>query len=285
MLPTVSIICVNYNGLEQVKQFLASVKTLNYPKKNLETVVVDNGSHDGSIQLISKQFPRVKLIPLKNNHGYGPALNIGIRLAKSSYIFIANNDLKLHPDSLKTLVEYSIKHPDIGILGGKLISKINGAPSSGFSTFNYWTGIVKMAKKEVRKITEVQWVQGCAMVVAKKTLDKIGLFDERFSKIYFEDLDLCRRTQKAGLKTVIIPKAIFYHYQSFTMDKIMPKSIKLYYWNKSKIGFIFKYGNFWQIMSILSIQLLVSIYHSIMDRPYYIKVFLKALRWNLKNQH
>lgn len=285
MLPTVSIICVNYNGKQQIREFINSVKKLNYPRQKVETIVVDNASSDRSTQLILRLFPKVKLIPLKRNIGYGPALNIGISHAQSSYFFIANNDLVIHPDSLKTLIDYNTKHPEVGILGGQIISKITGFPSSGYQTFNYWTGTVKMINKDIKKIAEVPWVQGCAMLIAKTTIEKIGLFDERFSKTYFEDLDLCKRAQYAGYKTVINPQAIFYHYQSFTMDGVVQKYVKWYYWNKSKIGFIFKYGNFWQIFTVLSLQFVSSIFKSILNHPYHVKLFSKALLWNLKNRH
>ena len=280
---SVSILCVNFNGKDQIKDFLLSVNKLRFDKKNLETIVIDNYSTDGSTDLIEKEFKDVKLIKLKENKGYAPALNIGIAAARGNYFLITNNDLTLGPNCLNTLLAYSKNHPKVAIAGGKIISKKNRREIiSSYQTFNYLTGKIEMGKIAIKKPTSVQWVQGCAMFIPKKILKIIGPFDAGFAKIYFEDLDLCRRAQLAGFQTVVIPKAVFYHFQSFTMDNLVSKKFKWSNWHKNKIRFVLKHASPFQIVTILIFEATSSIFQTFFKNQPHIGPFLNALVVNFK---
>lgn len=282
--PKISILCVNYNGQDQITDFLKSTQKLHYPKDKLQTIVVDNHSTDNSISLIEKNFKDVQVVKLAKNSGYAPAINIGLAKTQGQYTLIANNDLVLSPKSLSILVDFCQKNPDVAIVGGKILSKADSSKIISLcQTFNYTTGRVQMVTKNIKKPQNVQWVQGAAMLIPKSTFVKIGTFDPGFEKIYFEDLDLCRRAQLQNLKTVIVPSAIFYHYQSYTMDNLVTKNFKWYNWHKNKIRFALKHASPFQVVTILIFEAAASILQTFFKNQPHIGPFIKALVTNFKN--
>lgn len=282
MQDKVTILSVNYNGGRQNLKLLNSIKKLKYPQNRLEVIIVDNHSTDGSFDLVKNKFPKINLIRQKTNLGYGPALNIGIKRAKGHYVFIVNNDIIIDPNCLNVLRNLMKKSSDNTILGPKLIPVEQNRPTATLQKFNYWTGHVNMKAQQIRKISSVEWIQGCAMFSSKQTFKKIGYFDEGFEKIYFEDLDLCKRAQKLGIKTQVNPKALVYHVQSHTIDKI-PLSFKWFYWHKNKIRFAVKHASFLQVVSIILFDVLASAYWTIIRRQPNFTNLIKALVANYKN--
>lgn len=282
-LPSVSIITPNWNGGNEPLEFIQSIKKLHYPQKRIEIIVVDNGSTDGSPEKIAKKYPDVKLIRLKENIGYGPALNIGIKKSKGEYIFIGNDDLVLKKGSLERLATYLLENPNAGIVGGKIYFK--NAPkkiASAGQRYNFFTGEIADYPNS-NKEKEVMWVQGCAYLFPRSLINKIGMYDEGFAKIYFEDFDLCLRAKKTGFKVIYYPKAIFYHGQSTTMDKTS-SSFKLFQWYKNKFRFILKQANLFQIFTSINLQLLVyTPYKAFVLRNKSFIPVMQSLFWNLKH--
>lgn len=279
--PKVSIIFPNYNGGREPLECLASIAKLNYPKNKTEVIVVDNNSTDGSDIAIKERFGKVKLIKNNQNLGFARAVNLGIRKSSGEYIFIGNDDLLFGENSLKILVNYSLKHPKIGILGGKIFFKAapNKICSAGY-IMNKWTGNVHPAPNPDKK-KEPDWLQGCALLVPRKVLDKVGLLDPAY-KLLFDDYDLCHRIRKAGLKVVYIPEAIFWHGESLTVDRNKPH--KYYHWYKSKFRFLLKNMSTINVFSILLIQFfLITPFRAIVLRDGRFMPFLKGLFWNIKN--
>ncbi len=120
----VSIISVNYNGIRYLKTFLESLQNLDYRKKNLEVIVVDNGSNDGSVKFINENFPNVKVIESPTNLGFGRGNNLGIKQAKGDLIFLVNNDTLMDRGSLKNAVKTFNKwkkSKKIGAINAKMV--------------------------------------------------------------------------------------------------------------------------------------------------------------------
>jgi len=287
--PPVSIIFPNHNGGSEPLECLRSIKNLNYPKNRIEVIVVDNNSTDGSLQKVKSQKSKVKstgqnlkIIENKVNVGFAKAINQGINSSHGEFIFITNDDIIFDKDSLKILVEYLIAYPNVGVAGGKIFSKKRPTQviSCGYM-MNKWTGnIYPFSNPNV--IKEPDWVQGCAMLVPKAVLNKIGMLDENFSLIYFEDFDLCIRAKKAGYSIAYIPSAHFWHGQSKTMDKNLQH--KYYQWYKNKVRFIIKNLPIFNILSILLIQFfIITSYRALVLRDRRFIPFLKGFYWNIKN--
>lgn len=293
--PKVTVIFPNFNGGKEPLDCLRSIKNLNYPKNKIGVIVIDNNSTDGSDKQIKKRFPKVILIKNQINLGFAKAINQGINQASGDYIFVANDDLVFEKNSLKNLIDFSLKNPRIGVLGGKIFFKTlknkhsfsankhsfsaNKISSSGYM-MNRWTGEVQLASKP-NKIKEPDWIQGCAMLIPRKVFKKIGLLDENYTHL-FEDYDFCLRARLAGYKIVYIPNAKFWHGESLTADK--NKSLKYFHWYRNKIRFILKNYPIINIISILLFQtLLVTPYRAIFLRDGRLLPFLKGLIWNIKN--
>lgn len=275
--PLVSIVFPNFNGGREPIDCLASIYRLSYPK--FEVIVIDNNSTDGSFEKIRKKFPKVKLIKNNENLGFAKAVNQGIKLSKGEYVFIGNDDIVFEKNSLKILIDSFLKDKSIGIMGGKIFSKKNKKKiiSSGHM-MNLWTGNIKPLKTDETQ-GEPFWIQGCAMLIPKLVLNKVGFLDPGFNH-FFEDIDLCMRVRKIGLKVVYIPNAIFWHGDSISSNKNLPQ--KYYFWYKNKFRFILKNLHVYNILSIVLIQVFViTPYRSLVLRDGRLFPFLKGAGWNL----
>ena len=124
MTSKVSIISVNYNGVKLLGDFLDSVKLQNYPKALIETIVVDNGSHDGSVEYLRNNYPWVKIVVSKKNLGFGGGNNLGIKYSKGSFLLLVNNDTYLDEHCLTNLIktfEKWSKKNKVGAVSAKMI--------------------------------------------------------------------------------------------------------------------------------------------------------------------
>lgn len=278
--PTVSIIFPNYNGGNEPLDCLKSINKLKFNKEKIEIIVVDNNSTDNSDINIRKKYPLVKLIKMKRNYGFAKAVNIGISKSHGDYIFIANDDLIFEENSLQIMVDYQTSNKQTGLVGGKIYYKYSPhkIASSGFF-MNKWTGNIFRAK-QVDKIKEPDWCQGCAILVPKQVLNKVGLLDPSYT-LSFDDYDLCLRIKKAGYKIIYLPKAIFWHGESLTVNKNKP--FKYYHWYKSKFRFILKHFPLINIISIFLFQFLIVMpYRVLILRDGRLLPFTRGIYWNIK---
>jgi len=275
-LPKVSIIFSNLNGGSQPLECLASIQKLTYPRAKIETIVIDNGSMDGSPEKIAKKFPDVKLIRLKKAIGLPASLNLGIRRSTGQLIFIANDDIVLEKNSISRMASYLKNHQDIGVLGGKVFYKDQPKKlTDSASSFNFYLGSIKKPNNQ----SGVLWLQSCAIMIPKTVFDKIGLFDEGFYPLYFDDFDFCLRAKKCNVKLAVLPQAIFWHGYGKTTEK-SSSSQRYYWWYRNKIRFMLKNASPIQILSSLSCQIFVSSIRSIIERQ---NLLLPLFRASLKN--
>lgn len=285
--PIVSIIFPNYNGGKEPLECLESISRLNYSKDKIEIIIIDNNSKDGSLENIKKQKAKIKnikftIIENKENVGFPKAINQGIKKSTGDYIFIGNDDLIFEKNSIKSMIDYITKNKKIGVLGGKIFSKQNKKQvvSNGYM-FDKWTGNIYRSKVD-NKISHPDWIQGCAMLVPKYIFGEIGLLDENYSLIYFEDLDFCFRVRKKGYSIVFNPQSSFYHGESTSVNKNV--SLKYFYWYKNKILFCLKNLSFLQsTIILLNMFFIVMPYRAIVLQDKRYLPFLKGLLWNITN--
>lgn len=278
--PKVSIVFSNFNGGKEPINCLNSIRRLNYPQSSLEVIVIDNHSTDGSYQAIKNSFSFAKVLRQKKNLGFAKAINLGVKIAKGDFIFITNDDIIFEKNSLKTLTDFALKHNDC-IIGGKQVHSQTKKFIAGGRKFSLWTGMQTNIKTRSPVICDQ--VDGCAMLIPRKVIKDIGLFDERFFPVYGEDLDFCLRVKKAGFKVIYLPKAIFYHKLSQSVSKLAIN--KIYYFGfKNRLRVIFKHGKIYQIISFLLIHYFMTMPFRIIFREEPILIpDIKALVWNLKN--
>lgn len=221
----VSIIIVNYNTKDLLAQCLNSI----YEKTkgiDFEIIVVDNDSHDGSEELVRNNFQKVVFIQSGANIGFGRANNLGIKKAKGEYVFLLNSDTILLNNAVRLLYDYMIVNPKVGVCGGNLYD-VNENPTISFSQLMpnlvndidsffggiyskiiYSRNIVFNYSNEAMNIDG--YVSGADMMIKKRVLDEVGLFDSDFF-MYYEETELTWRIKKAGYKIISVPYARIIH--------------------------------------------------------------------------
>lgn len=225
----ISIIIVSWNAKVYLEQCLFSIIKATAFLESVEIVVVDNSSTDGSAEMVRQKFPNVTLICNSSNLGFAKANNIGINHCHGDYLFFINSDVVVYPDCIISIVNYMEEHPDIGLLGPRIIGTDNRVQRScmGYpSLWNTFCRAVFLDKVFPRikifngfmlnhwahdSIKEVDIINGCFWAVRRKAIEQIGLLDEDFF-IYAEDMDWCKRFNNADWKVVYFPLAQSLHY-------------------------------------------------------------------------
>jgi GT2 family glycosyltransferase len=191
---------------------------LNY--QNYKIILVDNGSTEGSIDVIRKKYNDIVLIKNKENLGYAEGNNVGISYALSNdadYIWLLNNDTVVDQNALETLVEVGENISECGILGSKIyyfdqpeIIWFAGATINWRKAVSNHIGQNQKDQAKYDSIREVERVTGCSMLVKRDVCERIGLMDENLF-LYAEELDWCVRAKKAGYKILYVPDSKVYH--------------------------------------------------------------------------
>ena len=199
-------------------------------KSSFDVVVVDNGSTDGSQQMLAEKYPQVMLIQNEGNVGLGKASNQGIEATKGRHVLLLNNDTLVNGPALDVLVEYLDAHPEAGATAGKLLNP-DGSFQSGFAPFStlleeflivthigelLWPGYPSHG--DSNEIKETGWMSSACLLVRRAALDKIGLLDESYF-IYGDEADLQYRLNRAGWKVVFLPNSSIIHFGGRSMDR------------------------------------------------------------------
>ena len=218
----ISIIIVNYNRKDLLKRCLDSVIAQDF--KDIEIIVVDNGSSDDSVEMTRTYYPEVRLIWNTRNLLFCKAYNQGIDEAKGNFILCLNNDVILDKDYLKEALFAIGLDTKIGMISGKILRMDKETiDSTGLFVGRNRKAIERgYGKKDIGQCEKPGYVFGVSGACAffrKRMLsdikDENGYFDERFG-MYYEDLDLCWRAQKKAWKAYYAPKAKAYHMRAGT---------------------------------------------------------------------
>ena len=214
-----SIIVVNWNGKRYLEECLLALLAQTYSP--YEVILVDNGSHDGSVDFVAERFPQVRIIENGENLGFAAGNNVAIRVARGDYIVTLNNDTRAEPDWLEELVKVTEADPRIGMCASKML-------------FYYHTGVLNSTgisldragiawdrrggeRDDGREREPIEIFGPCAgaALYRQEMLDEVGLFDEDFFA-YHEDVDLAWRARSRGWRCMYSPRAVVYHVHSGT---------------------------------------------------------------------
>ncbi len=220
----VSIIIPTWNGKELLETCLKSLKQQTF--KDFEVIVVDNGSTDGTQEMIKKIYPKAVVLSFEKNKGFAPAVNEGIKNAQGDYLVLLNNDTKMDKECLKYLVKATQKK-NVGLVAAKMLNFYS--PETIDSAGAYITSVghangIGWKEKDGPAFNQAQEVflaSGGGCLIKKEVIKKIGLFDEDYFA-YFEDVDFSLRAQLQGFKIWYQPKAIIYHVHKATSRRIQP---------------------------------------------------------------
>lgn len=212
-----SIITVTYNSEKFIENYLDSVKKYLPPKT--EVIIVDNNSHDQTREIINK-YNFVNIVLNNINVGFSKACNIGAKKASGEYLLFLNPDVTVLDDGINKLLAFAKTIPSLGIASGKVIEPSNKVqqtvkkfPSLKGAIREYWFGKqheYSQYAPNTKNAVEVECVYGAVMLMTKKLFDQLHGFDERYF-LYYEDLDLCKRTKEQRYSIIYYPGAQFSH--------------------------------------------------------------------------
>jgi GT2 family glycosyltransferase len=211
--PKVSVIIVNYNGREYLEACLLSV--LAEEKIDLEVILVDNDSQDGSADYVEQTFPQVRVIRNEINGGFSQGNNVGARKARGEYLAFLNPDTVVDPGWLTPLIAALEADPRARLATPKIMQLRDEQRINTCGNQIHFTGLtlcrgLGMDESNFSYPEEVDAVSGAAFVIRKQDFKKLGGLDERFF-LYMEDTDLSVRARLAGYKCVYVPTSIVYH--------------------------------------------------------------------------
>ena len=248
-----SIIVVNWNVKELLRECLASIQEHD-GDITLEAIVVDSASSDGSPKMVEEEFPWVKLIASKQNLGYPRGNNLGILASNGRHVLILNPDTVVLNDALEVMVKYLDDHIDVGVVGPQLLNADGTIQSSRRRFPSLLTGLFESTWFEplaprglIRQYyaqdlpddqeNDVDWVTGASLMIPRRVIEHVGLFDEGYF-MYSEELDWCRRINDAGWRIVYLPQAQIVHHigksseQAVTARHVNFQQAKLRYFRK-----------------------------------------------------
>lgn len=241
-----SIIIVNFNVKAFLQNCLLSVRKA-LEKIPSEIIVVDNASDDGSVEIIKKNFPDVKIIELSENLGFSKANNIGLKIAKGEYICLLNPDTIVEEDTLNTMIRFMESHPEAGMAGCKILNpdgtfqlacrRSFPTPWVAFTKIFGLSALFPKSKLFARynltyldenQTYEVDAISGSFMFLRKDVYEKVGGLDESFF-MYGEDLDWCFRIKKAGFKIYYVHSTKIIHFKGESTKRSNIDEVKHFY--------------------------------------------------------
>ena len=238
--PLISIVILNYNGLQFIKDCIESVLNDGYFPK--EVILVDNASFDSSLSIAYDYQDKIAIIKNAKNYGFPKGCNEGIALARGEIIVLLNIDTIVQPGWLNGLVQPLLDDPSIGITGskllffdGKTIQFAGGEFEPNGLSHHRGYGEADEGQYDVPK--DVTYITGASMALRAELLEQLNGLDEGFP-LYFEDLDVCMNAFKLGYRSHYVPASVVYHYETFGTKK---QSLKYYYkYHRGRIRLILK---------------------------------------------
>jgi len=217
--PVLSIVIPNWNGKHFLQTCLDSLRAQSY--QQIEIIIADNASEDGSQAFIRENYPEVRLVELPENRGFTGACNAGMMAATGQYIALLNNDTEVDPVWAQAVIDAFASHPDAGILASKMLlfdQRDRFHNAGDYFTVDGRPGNRGVWQQDIGQYEQEDYVFsacGGASIYRRALLDQVGLLDDDFF-FSLEDIDLAWRAQLVGWRCLYTPSAIVYHHLSAT---------------------------------------------------------------------
>lgn len=280
--PLVSVVVVCWNAKQHLRDCLDSLHRQTYP--NLEVIVVDNGSTDGTREYVESTYPWIRVHAIGRNTGYAPANNLGLQLAGGEYLVVLNPDTEVEPDFVSELVQ-GIDQDGVGLATSRICyfddrERVNACGNEIHLTgIGYCRGLGLPASGFDTPAT-VASVSGCAFMIRRDVLDRIGGFDDDYFT-YVEDTDLSLRANLAGYRIAYAPKSIVYHKYALRMT---PQ--KLYFIERNRrLTLIknFRWGTLVALLPLVAMTGLLMWTYAALHGPAYLRAKFQAHAWIYRN--
>jgi GT2 family glycosyltransferase len=241
----ISVVIANWNGRAFLGDCLGSLAAAE-AALDAETIVVDNGSTDGSVDFVRERFPSVRLIPLGANRGFAAANNRGIAASVGRYVCLVNSDVVVPEGCLEALFRCMEIHPAVGILSPMIVGRdgrpqqfSRNVPTIGSSVLEAF-GVELPVRRctDGGPLEDVGVLSGCFLMLRRTALEREGGLDERFF-FYGEDVDLCRRYGRARWRVCCLPGTTATHYGGASSRgapgafQVQLTRARLQYWRKN----------------------------------------------------
>jgi len=248
----VDVVIVNYKSTDLLSQCLDSIQTVAGDLRC--KVFVEDNSEDDDIDRIAEKFPAASIEKNRRNIGFAKGVNKGLALCTAPYVLVLNPDTVVHPGFFETMLHYMERHPDIGILGPRILDHDGSVQGSarGFPTpltaffgrrsvFSRLFPNNPITRENVRTMDcdgqtpmEVDWVSGACMVVRRSAFKTVGYLDERFF-MYWEDTDWCRRMWANRWRVVYLPSASITHFVGGSSERNVFGSVLAFHQSSYKL--------------------------------------------------
>ena len=253
--PLVSIITVNFRQADVTVDLLQSIEKNSY--KNVEVIVVDNGSLEDCSAVFTQAYPSVKNIVSAENLGFAGGNNLGIAAATGDYLFFINNDTILTDGLIESLLSRFLTNVNIGVVSPKIRYYDNPTviQYAGFTEMNSLTGRNEAIGKNETDNGQhdtahtTAYAHGAAMMVSREVVENVGGMPEDFF-LYYEELDWCAQIKRAGFDIWYEPTGLIYHKESAAVGKMSP--LKIYYITRNRLLFMRRNVGGWRLATFLT---------------------------------
>jgi len=261
-----TVVIPHYNGIDILRSCLNTLYKNTY--ENFTTLIIDNGSIDGSQDMVRKEFPQVLLIENEKNRGYAGGCNQGIEQAATTYILLLNNDTEMPENFLSEMVKAIEKDDKIAMVQPKILSIQNkeafdysGAAGGELDILGY-----PFARGRIFDDVEDDngqydlldencfWTSGCALLLRKSVIDEIGKLDEDFFA-HQEEIDLNWRALLAGYRNIVTTKTFIYHYSGYTLRS--DNQHKMFLNHRNNVIMMIKNYSWLSLIFLLPVRLLL----------------------------
>ena len=285
--PKVSVVIPSLNGRELLPACLDSLRQQRYPE--LETILVDNGSIDGSGDYVKRNYPWVRVVRTDQNLGFAGGCNFGATHASGKYLLFLSNDTLVTPDFLEPMVAVLEEDPATGIVQSKMLSMDRPDRVDSIGAFFTRTGILFNPRRGELDMAsgdsacEIFSAQGACMVVRAELFLELEGFDDDFV-IYFDDTDLCWRSWLAGYRVKLAPRSLVFHKGGATTSSEV-SSVVVYHTFKNRLCSLIKNLSLRDLIQVVPVHLIICGIGSLVFlarlKPKSSSAILRAIGWNL----
>lgn len=247
----ISYIIITWNGLSFVRELLASMRN-QMQREDVEVIIVDNHSTDGTLDFLSQTYPKLQLVCLSENRGVAYARNVALKKAQGEYLFIVDNDIQIADEAVVGMEQYMDEHPEVGLCGCKLLYPDGMVQNSCKPYPGIREKIRALIHRDVYSIYAQQmqgdepfepiYLIGACQMIRREAYQAVGDLDDT---IFYgpEDCDYCLRTRNAGWSIMYLPTfSIIHHCQRRThanpfsrLGWLHCKALLYFYWKYKKI--------------------------------------------------
>jgi GT2 family glycosyltransferase len=253
-----TVVVLNWNSHEMTAECIRSLLAMDGAERKI--LVVDNGSTDGSVELLPQEFPQITVLPQGRNLGFAAGCNVGMRHALAAgavYVLLVNNDTIVDRCLLQALLDEAERHPEAAMISPKIY--YYDSPDRLWwvgGTFSHRTGIPKHLDLRKRDIGQhnvarnIDWATGCVLLIRVRALHDAGLFDEQFFG-HVEDVDLSLRVRAAGYSIRYAPLAKVWHKEGVDYRKNAGEHARVFTGSRNLLWLMHKHATRYQWLTFL----------------------------------